>query len=188
MFKELLMEYERDSLLCYLSYLHNNNIYHNDVKLNNILLRLTDTGMVTLSVCDYGAIEHTNDNHYLQSTFPSPWLFFMHARKWFGVRKYDTTDVGDVGYAKLKDIYLKMHQQYFDAFDWGMVWDGATACWNAMGDGEQQDVRTVYRYNDRYGLGTVFLKLKEQEEDLDIRVPESMYMDLLLPIAVKTFA
>jgi hypothetical protein len=44
-------------------------------------------------------------------------------------------------------------------------------------------VRTIYSYNDRYGLWTVFLKLKEQEEDLDIHVPESMYMDLLLPVA-----
>lgn len=188
LFQDMRFKYERDSLLYYLTNLHSNSMYHNDVKLNNMLVRVTSKGMVTLSLCDYGAMEHSNDPHVFQTTFPCPWLMLMKARDWFDVPEF-TTSVQDresdvKGYVRLREEYLKMHKPYFPGFDWAEIWEMGATSWNLLSREERDDVRVIYMYNDRYGLGTAFLKLKQQEVELGINVDEGLYKDLLLPTFV----
>lgn len=181
-FRRLDIQSEFNTLSIFISRMNDNDFYYNDIKLNNLLLRETEDGAITMSLCDYGAIEHINDDHNYQTTFPCPWAMLMFADSWFGVSEHTTdpkTRYQDNGYIRLRDKYIGLHKPYYKKYDWNLLWEESVDRWHRLPAEKKSDVAMVLRYNDRYCLGTVFLKLKEQEKELGIFVPEHTYTPLL---------
>lgn len=170
---------ERNTLIEFIDWFHRNGYYFNDLKLNNMLLRDSSTRGITMSLCDYGAFEHISDHHINQTTFPSPWLI-LRFPEWF-----DNKHKGDnkrPNFNRLKKCFLRMHEHFFVDYDWDRVWQHNLCIWDMMSEDQKKLDTLTFQLNDLHGLGTIFLKLHQQADELglDTITTNILYDDLLM--------
>lgn len=176
LFSDIDMNKEINSTLLFLDKFHKNNWYHNDIKINNMLLRPLVGDTYTLCLCDYGAFVNNNEL-YMMSTFPCPMLFIAYP---------DIFDPPVVDMESGLDRYLKSVKRYFDNMDidWEDIWEQCISIYSGIKLKPFDDIANyVFTYNDRYGLGIAMLTLiaTKIKYNASIIIEKDMVRQLLCP-------